>query len=197
MERDRSTRLEARPWRLFVAADIPEGIRKELDHDLASLRVAHPEARWVPPENWHVTLKFLGAVEPRHVEDLRSTVARTAEQYDAFETRLASVGAFPNERRARVVWAGLDDRSGTLGALANGLDQVLARFVEPEQRPFSPHLTVARLRNPASVEAALARGVAISSTPFAVDGIVLYRSHLRRPAPLYEAVQEFPLAQGR
>ena len=83
---DRASRPEAKAWRLFVAADVPEAMRSQLAEELESLRGSHPELRWSPRENWHVTLKFLGAVWPRMVDDVRSAVASVAGETAPFDT---------------------------------------------------------------------------------------------------------------
>jgi 2'-5' RNA ligase len=193
MGRDRASRPEARPWRLFVAAEIPDEVRERLHLDLVQLRERVARARWVPPANWHVTLKFLGPVWPRLVEDVRRSVAEVAGSASGLVTRVTGAGAFPSERRARVIWAGLEDPKGGLAALAVALDGALAGIVKPEERGFSAHLTVARLREPENVAEALGGLGTVSSESFPVDRLVLYRSHLRRPAPVYEPVEAFPL----
>jgi 2'-5' RNA ligase len=195
MGRDRASRREARPWRLFVAAEIPEVIREQLDRDLSPLQERLPRARWVPPENRHLTLKFIGSVWPRLVDDVRRALGEVGEAHAPLQTRLAAVGAFPSEPHARVVWVGLDDRGGRIAAIASALDAALADFAKREDRPFSPHLTVARLRVPASIEEDLRVLRNMSSDPFPLDRVVLYRSHLRRPFPIYEPVEAFRLGR--
>jgi 2'-5' RNA ligase len=130
------------------------------------------------------------------VEDVRRGIAEVANASPRLELRVATVGAFPADRHARVLWAGLDDPEGGLAAIAAGLGASLAGSVKPEERGFSAHLTVARLREPENVTDALAGLGGVSSDPFPVDRLVLYRSHLRRAAPLYEPVETFPLEEA-
>jgi 2'-5' RNA ligase len=192
MGRDRASRPEAKPWRLFVAAEVPQAVRSALATELEPLRARHPELRWTPEGNWHVTLKFLGAVWPRLVDDVRSRVARAAGATDTFETRLDGVGGFPSARRARIVWVGVADDDGRFAELAAALDGALAHLVKPEERPFTAHLTVSRAKDPVAIDDEVSRLAALRSERFRVDRIVLYRSHLRRPAPVYESVESFP-----
>jgi 2'-5' RNA ligase len=191
--RDRASRPEATPWRLFVAADVPEHVRARLTERLQPLRDEHQELRWSPQENWHVTLKFLGAVRPALVEEAKAGVAMAATKTDRFDSNLLGADAFPNARRARVLWIGLADPDQRFGALARGLDAALAAIVKPEERLFTPHLTVARAREPVAIGDELAALADLESETFPIDRVVLYRSHLRRPAPLYEAVETFLL----
>jgi 2'-5' RNA ligase len=192
MARDRASRPEARPLRLFVAVDVPEEVRLLVHDALQPLRERYPTARWVPRENQHVTLKFLGRTWPRLVEWVTSQVGPVAARAAPFSTRVEGIGAFPSARRARVLWAGLDDAEGCMGSLAADLDAALAGEFEREKRAFTAHLTVARFDPPTAV----GEVPQIAGEPFEVDRLVLYRSHLQRPAPVYEVLEAFPLGGG-
>jgi 2'-5' RNA ligase len=190
MARDRASRPEARPLRLFVATEVPEDVRAAVADAVAPLRERFPKARWVPTQNQHVTLKFLGSTYPRLVEWVTATVGELASRHAPFTTRVEGLGAFPNARRARVLWAGLDDKGSAFGRLAADLDEALSKEFEPEKRPLTPHLTVARFDPTVAVDS---DEIAFESEPFEVGRIVLFRSHLRRPAPVYEPMVVEPL----
>ena len=192
MARDRAARAEAKPLRLFVAVEVPDHVREVVAQSLAPFEAEFPEARWVPLENWHVSVKFLGRTWPRLHSWVEDRVADVARSHERFTVRIHGLGAFPSPSRARVVWAGIEDRSARLAELALGLDAALASEFEPETRAFRPHLTVARSDPPLALPASFAAAEA-SSEPFAVERIVLFRSHLRRPAPVYEPLADFPL----
>ena len=191
MARDRASRPEARPLRLFVAADVPDEVRAWLDAAIDPVRVDLP-GKWAPSRNWHVTLKFLGATYPRLVAWVEGVCAEVAARHEPFRSRLTELGAFPNPRRARVLWAGLEDPDHRFAALASSMEEALAREFEAEKRPFAAHLTVARFDPPVPLGQRAAT-IPVESEPFPVDRIVLYRSHLQRPAPRYEPLREFPL----
>ncbi|MBI4259026.1 MAG: RNA 2',3'-cyclic phosphodiesterase [Actinobacteria bacterium] len=191
MARDRASRPEARPLRLFVAADVPPGVVEQLKAAIGPLREKLGTGRWPPPGNWHVTLKFLGGVYPRLAGWVQDTVREVAAAHPAFRTSLGGLGAFPNPRRARVLWAGLDDPSPGFATLAAGLDEALSGEFRPEKRPLTPHLTVARFQPPVALPDLPEDDV--WSEGFPVEGVVLYRSHLQRPAPRYEPLATFPL----
>jgi 2'-5' RNA ligase len=194
MARDRASRPEAKPLRLFAAVEIPEDIRGALAEAVLPVRERFPKARWVPIQNQHVTVKFLGSTYPRLVEWVTGSISTVAGQHAPFPTRVEGLGAFPSGRRVRVLWAGLDDGDGPLERLAAALDEALAREFAPEKRAFTPHLTVARFDPPAPLDP---MEVAFESEPFEIDRIVLFRSHLRRPAPVYEPLGIFPLGSAR
>jgi RNA 2',3'-cyclic 3'-phosphodiesterase len=191
MARDRASRPEAKPLRLFAAVEIPDEIRGALAEAVSPVRERFPKARWVPIQNQHVTVKFLGSTYPRLVEWVTETVSSVAREHEHFETRVEGLGAFPNARRARVLWAGLDDTERHLERLAAGMDEALAKEFRQEKRAFTAHLTVARFDPPIGIEPL---EVAFESEAFEIDRIVLFRSHLRRPAPVYEPIGVFPLA---
>ncbi|HZP89404.1 MAG TPA: RNA 2',3'-cyclic phosphodiesterase [Actinomycetota bacterium] len=188
-----ASRSEARPLRLFVALVVPGPVRELVDSAVEPIRRRYPMARWVPPQNQHVTLKFLGATWPRLLGWVTGAVEGVARASRPFSSRVVGLGAFPSWRRARVLWAGLDDADGRMSALAADLERALAGQFAPERRGFTPHLTVARFDPPVELDASLVRGREPASEAFPVDRVVLFRSYLRRPAPVYEAVREFPL----
>jgi len=192
MARDRATRPEARSLRLFVAFDVSSEAADEVARAIEPWRQEFPRARWVPAENWHVTVKFLGQTRPRVQRWVHERVAAAARDRSPVVTRLTALGAFPGRGPARVLWAGIDDEAGDLARLAAALDDALAAEFRPESRAFSPHLTVARSEPPLRLtERFLA--TPLEPVMFSVDRIVLFRSHLRRPAPRYEEIGSFRL----
>src|SRR5437764_12318781 len=132
MARDRASRPEAKPQRLFVAIDVPDDVRSRLADAIAPLKEIR--GKWVPRENWHVTMKFLGSTWPRLVDWVHETCSRVASQHAAVETSLTGLGTFPSERRARVLWAGLDDPAELLAAIATDLDTAPEPEVHAEKR---------------------------------------------------------------
>src|SRR5438876_8277967 len=137
MARDRASRPEAKPLRLFVAVDVPDGVRALLAETVAPLRDAL-HGRWTPPQNWHVTMKFLGRTWPRLLDWVTESCETTAASHGALRSSLSGLGAFPSSRRARVLWAGLEDPESRLAGIAGDLDEVLAAEVKVEKRGFTP-----------------------------------------------------------
>lgn len=198
MARDRTSRPEAKPLRLFIAVDVPEDVKANLAAMLEAFRDRNHGMRWTSPDGWHVTLKFLGSTWPRLVEAVREAVASAAADHRAFETGVTEIGAFPTAKRARVLWAGLSDPQDRFGPLVANLDELLREHFRPEKRAFTPHLTVARLNPPSNLLEVVPElvGAKVSSRTFTVDRLVLYRSHLSPRGARYEAVGEFPLRSG-
>ena len=184
-------------WRLFFALLIPDDVRDaavRLQRQLAP--ALRGMVKWVEPENLHVTLKFIGNV-PAHllqkIEDIGRKAAAAAEKGSLLAR---GVGAFPNLRRPRVIWVGLDGDVQALADVAACLNRELsaAHIAEPENRPFTAHLTLGRVRRGArspdlSGLVAELGDVELGVVPF--DEFVLMRSHLRPSGPVYEVVARF------
>jgi RNA 2',3'-cyclic 3'-phosphodiesterase len=185
----------AKPLRLFVAVDVPQPVKDELSGRIARFRERIPLARWAPMSNWHVTLKFLGTTWPRLVEEVHRLVGQTAAGSVPIESRLTNLSVFPSPRRARVLWAGMEDPGGALVGLAEALDEALAEDFTPEGRELTPHLTVARLGMPRDISEFAPDwvGMDVASDPFVIDRLVLYRSHLSPKGARYEPLESFPL----
>ena len=192
MARDRANRPEAKASRLFVAFSVTDAALDEVDRAIEPWRDRFPKARWVPRENMHVTLKFLGQTWPRLEGWVRQQVGEVAAGHGPVPARLTGLGSFPSAARARVLWVGIEDPQGAFASIAGALDVALEEAFTRETRPFSPHLTVARSDPPLQLDEGFAR-TPVELAAFSVDRIVLFRSHLRRPAPVYEPIATFAL----
>jgi RNA 2',3'-cyclic 3'-phosphodiesterase len=199
MARDRASRPEAKPLRLFVAVDIPDRVKGDLASAVEPYRDRIPGARWTRSDGWHVTLKFLGATWPRLLDEVHGAVKAAAGASAAFESRLTEIGVFPSPGRARVVWAGLSDPEGRFTEMVKRLDDLLAEHFVPEKRAFTPHLTLSRLNPPRNIREFTPDlvGTAVPSESFPVDRLVLYRSHLSPKGASYEPLLEAPFASKR
>jgi 2'-5' RNA ligase len=192
MARDRAARPEAKPLRLFAAVEIPERAKAEIETAIAPWRERLPKARWVRPENWHVTVKFMGRTYPRLVDRVHEACEAAASRIRPFRVELDELGVFPRPKSARVFWVGLEDEGG-MTALAASLDSELERDFPPEKRPFTAHLTVARLNPPGPVDADELKSSAVEASAFSVGELVLFQSHLSPRGARYEPLARFPL----
>lgn len=130
--------------RLFVAINLPAAERRRIHRGTAPLREAELPVRWVDPDHFHVTLKFLGEVRREEVDRVQEAVARAAEGNGPFEARVGGFGAFPTVRRPRVLWIGIEP-SPSLRCVKQDLEWALADAgYERETRPFHPHVTLGR-----------------------------------------------------
>lgn len=182
--------------RLFVALELPVGVRRALGELVRRLASSGADVKWVGEENFHLTLKFLGEVEPARLPELGEALSRVAGETAPFRFTAAGTGAFPSVRRPRVIWVGVDRGRDELRELAGRVDGALAELGFPrEDRPFTAHLTVGRVRSPRGGEALVEL---LSSTAFperevAVEEMVLFQSVLGRGGPVYTALGRYPL----
>jgi RNA 2',3'-cyclic 3'-phosphodiesterase len=187
--------------RLFVALDPPDAVRRRAVALVAELRRsggrAADEVRWVAAENVHLTLQFLGAVPEERVAAVTEAVRTVAAQAAPLDLELSGAGGFPNARRPRVLWAGLTGDVAGLAALVTSLGRALAPLgYAPEERPFSPHLTLGRARDgrgAPGLAVALAQAAELPAAPWRAAEVTLFESHLSPKGPRYEALLRAPL----
>ena len=179
--------------RLFLGIGIPDDRLEALQRSVASIRDGLRGARWVAIENQHITIKFLGWTDELLVDRVVEAAGAAAFGLPAWTTALTHLGAFPTLRRARVLWAALDDRDNAMAALAADIDERTESlgFV-PEKRAFTPHLTIARFKVPGPLPT-LPDLEGAAREPFAVDELRLYRSHLSPRGARYEILERLPL----
>jgi len=181
----------ARRVRAFVALPLPEPQRALLAAHLVVCRSAAPEFRWVPPGSLHLTLRFLGHLEPSKLERLRRGLRELRGH--PFDLALEGLGSFGGRRAARVVWLALREGAAEAAALAQRVEAASqAAGLEAEPRPFRGHVTLARAR--------AARGSPLPELPppphlarWTATEFVLFESRLGRPAPTYLPLERFPL----
>lgn len=178
--------------RLFLGVEVSPAAEQDVAAAIRPWREAFRDARWVPSENWHVTLKFLGWTPAPLVPWVEETVGGIVGAHPSAAVRLRGLGAFPSARRARVLWAGIDDPANGFGALVADLEAGLAEGFRAELRRFHPHLTVARSEPPLRLPEAYA-DTPLASEPFVADRVVLFRSHLEGRVTTYESLRTFPL----
>ena len=180
--------------RLFVALELPAAVRENLGALLKALRAVSPQTRWVRPENLHLTLKFIGEVPETEFAVIRNALAAArSDQPVALEFR--GLGFFPNEKRPRVFWAGIE-ASPNLKTLAAEIDRAMEKLGIPcEQRPFSPHLTLARFEPPELPEklrSAIEENAAREFGSFRTNQYQLIESKLKPSGAEYTTLESLP-----
>lgn len=172
--------------RLFLGVAVDSQVKAMLAQHLASWTVP---GKLVPADNWHLTIRFLGSLDETRTEILAARIDQT-DLGPPFTLVLGEMGAFPASNRANVLWLGVDDQAQGL----NGLNSVIEEAcrdsgLPPEERPFSAHLTLSRLRPPESVVNLIASygGLRFQWT---VKELTLFES---RPGPIYDRIERFPL----
>ena len=189
--------------RLFIAVPVSEEVRRDVS-DLMVAVAGGPidersfgQPRWVSVEGLHLTLRFLGATLDTRQADVTGAVAGVAAGEESFRVVLSGGGAFPNAFRPRVLWLGIAQGVDELARLARGIGESLAPLGWPEDnRPFTPHLTLARTDGVPQADARAARLAELASDrsmAWQADRIVLYKSIVGRGPTRYETLSEAPL----
>lgn len=182
--------------RLFIAVNFPPAILGDLNAKLASLRSRLPAASWVKEGTQHVTLAFLGEQPESRVETIAKDLIDAMDRIPAFEARLHGCGFFPNPRRARVGWVGLEPEEPFVDAARTVREIVSRDGVTLDAAEFRPHLTLMRIRDvwpPASIELFSKSLRDYRSEPFAVDGITLFASELHPKGAVHTPLRTFSL----
>lgn len=175
--------------RLFVAIDLPDALRREL----ALMTGGLPGARWVPPENYHLTLRFIGEAPAWQAEEIDH--ALSGVRAAAFPLTLVGVGLFAKGGRGTSLWAGVE-RTTALDHLRAKVETALQRIgLEPERRRFTPHVTLARVDavpQPRLAAHLQAHGL-FRARPIMVAHFTLFSSRLGKERAVYLAEAEYPL----
>ena len=177
--------------RLFVALDLPASLRERLSWMARGL----PAARWVPPENYHVTLRFIGEVPGYQAGEIDEALAGI--RAPGFALRMAGVGVFHKGAKASALWARVE-RGPALDHLQTKVETALQRLgLDPERRRFAPHVTLARVDGAA--EAKLAAWVQANNLfraePVPVEHFTLFSSRLGKEQAAYTPEVDYPLAE--
>lgn len=190
---------EAAMTRTFLALELPDAVRHALRRKIDHLGRAMPEVRWVDPAGLHLTLAFLGELDDERLDAATQAAADVAGAHAPFTLRLGGVGTFGSARSPRVIWVDVaGERARLLQLQAALADDLEGRGFPREERPFSPHLTLARIKKPVSDDAltALARVQREPATrlTWQIEAISVMKSELARPAARYTALSRWPLA---
>ncbi len=182
--------------RLFIAVDLPEPIRESLGAVIGDLRREAADVRWARAEALHITLKFLGEVAEGRVGEISDRIAEAAAPMPGgFTIHLEGLRTIGDKRRPRMVWAGVREETGALQRLQREIEDACARLGFPaESRPFTPHLTLSRLKaRSATLAGAVASRASIVIGSFPVHSCALFQSHLHPRGATYARLSEFPL----
>ena len=185
--------------RLFIAINLPDDLLQTLTTTQRHLQrklAAHP-LRWSRPEGIHLTLKFLGDTDPARIPDIADALVRVAGKHAPFELPVGGLGMFPNARRPNVLWVGVQDEAHRLRHLAADVDKAMAKLGwQREKRPFSGHLTLARVKKQAGNRERRALGEAVIALRgyerlgvLPVQHIHIMRSQLQPSGAVYTEIK--------
>ncbi len=187
--------------RAFLASELPIPLQDAIYTATADLRghLSDGLVRWVPAHNVHLTLKFLGDVSPSSLELIKQMMLAESSQFSVFEVQVEGLGCYPSVRRPRVLWVGLQ-APAELGSLQRAIETAAARLgYESEERGFSPHLTIGRVRQNASASDLHKIRLSLEETRIGrlgsarIDAVHLFKSELRPEGSIYTRLFSAPL----
>lgn len=182
--------------RSFVAIELPDELRSMLT-GLQSQMKSHTQSpvKWVDPSGVHLTLKFLGNVAGNRIAEITQTIEAASSGVPPFQLEVKGLGVFPSLKRVQIIWVGLEGDIAQLCQLQQRIESSLAPLgFPPEGRPFTPHLTLARVRERATPEERQSLGQFVASARFetvyrfGVDSVYLMRSQLTREGAIYSQI---------
>ncbi len=187
--------------RSFIAIELPDELKVGLTQLKAQLKMSkQPWVKWVNPYSIHLTLKFLGSIAADRISEITRAMEEAIQGISPFHLEVKDLGVFPNLRRVQVAWVGISGEVDKLSQLQRHLESNLAHLgFASERRPFTPHLTLARLHNQASLDERQRFGQLIATTKFEatytvkVDTISLMRSQLTREGAIYSRISSVGL----
>ncbi len=184
--------------RAFIAAELSDTLRREIARCQEQFKETGADVKWVAPDNLHLTLKFLGEIDEQQEEKLKAAVAAAVREIPSFEMRIEGIGAFPRTTGPRVVWLGVHQGAEKLVTLAGKVEQACEELGFPkEDRPFSPHLTIGRVRSRNQL-APLVKRLQVAefrgSEAVPVNRVSLFESVLSPKGPAYTIRAEILLS---
>jgi 2'-5' RNA ligase len=190
--------------RAFIAIELSTDILRQLENLQARMKQNVPSGlvRWTRPEGIHLTLKFLGEVPADQTEAIADAMRRACAPYTPFSLSVAGVGCFPNPQRPRVVWVGIDEPTGALAGLQRDIERAMKPLgFAPENRAFTPHLTLGRVkggrRDELEALGTYACSCVVQATAQEVTAVSLMRSDLRPSGAVYTELASAPLVGAR
>lgn len=190
--------------RSFIAIELPGGLVKQLrDFQTGLKKPGTSPAKWVDPGSMHLTLKFLGNIEVKKLPAMKTEIAAAVGLCGRFHLRTGSTGFFPDQRRPRVFWLGLEGDIQALVTLQKAIDDAMSKLgFARENRPFTAHLSLARLKEESNIDDKLVFVRAVQGRvlepPYSigVDSLSLMRSQLTPGGAIYTRLAEFALPES-
>lgn len=187
--------------RVFIAVDLPPAIQESVEKQTAPLRrtLGDDLIRWVPAQNMHLTLKFIGNIATSHLDFLKQMLTQSVNSQRQFDLQVGGIGSFPNLKRPRVLWVGIH-APADLTSLQKNVEAGAVRLgYEKEERAFSPHLTLGRVRQNVSAADLQRIRSALENTQIGrigtatIEAVHLYKSDLHADGSIYTKLLSVPL----
>lgn len=184
--------------RLFIAIDVPDEIREMISQFQKKLRSQDADIKWVKPSAIHITLKFLGNTAPSMVEPAGELIRQNLQQTSSFPVELKGTGTFPNDKKPRVLWIGIQQGADNLSQMAGGINHTLESIgFDREKRAYSPHLTIGRVRSQKNIRSAVGamHSMTFKGGIFTADEVLVMKSDLQPGGAVYTPLKRIKLKE--
>jgi 2'-5' RNA ligase len=184
------------PIRTFIAVDVAPAVASRIVRLIGELQQGRASVKWVTENNLHLTLQFLGDVEPTVIPDIGHALEQAAAEVEPFEMVCHGIGAFPNLERPRTLWLGVESGADEMCDLQGRVEKALKPLgFRPEARKFHPHLTIGRVKrsHPRDIAEMLEGRQDFHAGATHIAEVVLYSSQLEREGPTYTVLSTAPL----
>jgi|YelNatPaOPRAMG01_1025707.scaffolds.fasta_scaffold67670_1 2'-5' RNA ligase len=181
--------------RSFLAIEIPEILHPLMEELQRKLKETRADVKWVAPQNIHLTLKFFGAISPEKLAQVSQIILPIVAHCPPFSITISGLGCFPSRHRPRVIWLGINNGNREIVLLQKEIEgKLLAAGFPAEERPFTPHLTMGRVRsgrNLSELQPLIVANQNLELGTFAVREIVLFKSDLKPTGAVYTRLRTF------
>ncbi len=183
--------------RAFIAVELPDDVKRGLARLQEPLWATGARVKWVAPENFHITLQFLGETPNARLDTIQDRIEGVCRSREPFPVELARLGAFPNVYRPKTVWVGMETGADALSDLAGELARRLDEERSGKKERFQPHVTLGHARDAKGAPELRDLLLAPGSAPplrFIAESVTLFHSDLRREGPIYTPLARFPFS---
>jgi len=185
--------------RSFLAFELPLDIKREVARVSAEVRASIRGMKWVKVENIHLTVVFTGNIKTEEIKLIGEAIQKVCLKYSPFDIRLKGMGVFPNRRKPRVLWLGLDGDVNRMSLFRDDLQNRLKSFgIKEEKRKFNPHLTLGRFRKPNKrdfpFDELMLKYGDLTSPVCSIHELVLFKSDLKPGGAVYTKLEAWPLS---
>jgi len=184
--------------RTFISIEIPDKIKDNVEKVIGEMKALLPPIKWVDKKNLHLTMKFLGWVDDQKIDPLKTSITDIVKDFGSIKISFSGLGVFPSSNRPRVIWVGISEGSEKVKELAEKLNEQLTKegYRKEEDRDFSPHLTIGRIKErieTGALNSFIEKKEKENFGGFTAKNVSLMKSTLRRSGPIYEEIQEIKI----
>ncbi len=183
--------------RTFIAIELPQELTSQIDQLQTVLRKTSADVSWVKPQNVHITLKFLGEVREEKIEEVYQATEQSVKELRKFQVNLQGLGGFPNMKRPRVIWIGVEKGKEVLAQVYPKVEEEFFRIgFAKENRDFTPHLTIGRVKSPKNLErlAVEINQTKFQTEEFEIKDVVVMKSTLLPTGAVYTPLKKVLLS---